>query len=223
MILQNVANVLIIDLMEVQIIAVLKRCYWYVRFYVIQCLLAFLIKILLERCSDTPMKNTFNNCFIAEFCLSQSQTYTQKPTDSHARDWMWALRYMKYSRSWNNWGSEFLLGIWVTDQRITLSLLNETSPITWERDSVLLPSSGECWFTLCWLSCNRVCSNWNKEGLLSHSSKSMFERILLSFRNGLFESVGLSQFDSKMFWWKEQFENWIEQWVHVRSLRGLIR
>lgn len=107
------------------------------------------------------MKNTFNHCFITKFCVEQKSDLYLKPADSRGTNPMWALQFMNYSLSWNDYGSEFLLGICVTDQRLTVLQLKETLPITRNRDSVLLPSSG----AHRWLSFNRICCYADKVGL----------------------------------------------------------
>lgn len=106
---------------------------------------------------------------------------------------------MNNSLSWNDYGSEFLLGICVTDQRLTVLQLKETLPITRNRDSVLLPSSG----AHRWLSCSRICCYADKVGLFVlleqiYILTQYFVRSQLPLlKSRFFHNLTVKQFDGK--------------------------
>lgn len=111
------------------------------------------------------MKNTCDCGFITELCQLQSQTSAENLLTTHRRrDSMWAVRHMNYSLNWNNYGTEFLLGIWVTDQRASKFLLNATSAIMWNEREFCTHSPKWC----CWIEFvieSTIIETWQGFGL----------------------------------------------------------
>lgn len=83
---------------------------------------------------------------------------------TEGEDSMWAARHMNYGPSWNNNGAKFLLGVWLTDQRASLFLLNETSAIMWNEGEFCTYFPQVLLFN--WI-CNRIHNNLNMTRFLS--------------------------------------------------------
>ncbi len=170
----------------------------------------YLISKFCSSTALTQMKNTFDHSFITEFCLSQSQASTQKPT--------W--------QPWKKPGACFtvhelqLKQLWFRIPSRHLSDRSTTHFVAVKGDIAHYMKQGFCTFSLkcrnritfCWLSCNRICCNSKKGRLLSHLSTYG-----LSFHHCC---AGLSQFGGKIFWWKEQIKNWVCQ-LGSRTLPAL--
>lgn len=129
--------------------------------------LLYLIKILLKHSAATPMKNTFNHCFITEFChkarpllKTHWQPWKKLGVSFTVHEIQPNLKYLWFSIPFGH------LSGWSTIQSIA-----------GKGDIGYYVKKGFCTFTLkcgiflSLLSWNRICCNWNKEGLLSHLEK----------------------------------------------------
>lgn len=129
--------------------------------------LLFLIKILLKHSAATPMKNTFNHCFITEFCHKARpllNTWKKLGVNFTVHEIQSNLKYLWFSIPFGH------LSGWSTIQSIA-----------GKGDIAHYVKKGFCTFTLksgifffsSLLSWNRICCNLNIEGLLSHLKKNL--------------------------------------------------
>lgn len=87
------------------------------------------------------MKNTFDHFYAAEFCLSQSQTLTENQLTAMEKT------EKKLQPSWNNYGSEFLPAVWLTDQWLFIAVKGDIAHY--------MKTKRLCTFPLKWCMLNR--------------------------------------------------------------------